>query len=188
MISFSRSISIQFARTFNSWSIREKVIALFVLSWFYALCAQVAIKPPFMIVPVILHPLPLFMAVGLFGWPAVYAYVLYYMQGALGAPFFAQGGSGLLRICGPTGGYLVGMLFAMTFIAALKNKINNSYWSAALVLLGANFIMYSCGLLQLSFFVPASQLCTMGLYPFVGGCTLKMIFSLPFIVVKEERT
>lgn len=166
----------------------QKLIFLVCLSWVFAFCAQVAIKFPFMIVPIIFHPLPLFIAVGFFDWYAVYAYVLYYAQGALGAPFFAQGGSGLLKIAGPTGGYLLGMFFALAFIAYVREKLVGSYIFSLCALLFANVILYTLGLIQLAFFVPSSQLLAVGLYPFVGSCLCKIVFALPCIVAPSFNT
>ena len=148
---------------------------ILILSLFYALCSQLVLKLPFFVVPISIQPLPLFIAVELFGWHAVWAFILYYVQGFLGAPFFAHGGSGVVHIMGPTGGYLIGMFFAMVFLSAVR-PLSSSSWAVTIFkLIIANIILYGIGLYQLSHFIPSERLLEAGLYPFIIGDTLKMI-------------
>lgn len=124
---------------------------------------------PFNLVPLSVQPLPLFVATLLLGWPAVYAFGLYLLQGALGAPFFAFGLGGLGRLCGPTGGYLIGFLLAAIFLAWAKNYNKKSTLALVNKLVAANIIVFTCGLVQLSLFVPAHNLLTLGFFPFLIG-------------------
>ena len=156
----------------------------FLLSWGYALCEQVAFSVPFSPIPLIIQPLPLFFLSLTLGWPAVAAFALYLTQGALGAPFFAFGFGGIARLMGPTGGYLCGMLIAASFLVITKNvfKISRVLLLASIIV--ANTIMYTFGLIQLSFFLPINNVFIAGLWPCMPGCLLKtgilMIGILPF--------
>ena len=49
------------------------------------------------------------------GWAAVIAYLI---EGAVGLPFFAGGGAGIIRFFGPTGGYLVAFPAAAFIVGA----------------------------------------------------------------------
>ena len=141
----------------------------FILSWFYALCEQIAMPLPFGLVPMIIMPVPLYLLAFTLGMPAVYAYGLYLMQGALGAPFFAHGLGGIGRLLGPTGGYLLGMGIG-AFLLALTCTIGKSSKIMTLAKITiANIILFTVGLFQLSFFVPQSKLLAAGLWPFVIG-------------------
>jgi biotin transporter BioY len=72
-----------------------------------ALSAQVVVPVPFSPVPMTLQPLAVLAVGGLLGPVAgVSALIIYIALGALGLPVFAGGGSGILRLLGPTGGYL----------------------------------------------------------------------------------
>ncbi len=151
-----------------------------LLSWVFAACEQIMLPIPFSPVPVNLAPLHLYIATHLFGWVAVHAFALYLLQGALGAPFFAWGLGGFVRLSGPTGGYLIGMLFAMVFLMATRKHLPR-----LLALCSASAIVFVCGLTQLSFFVPAGTVLAAGLYPFVLGDVVKI--GVAWIATRRRR-
>jgi biotin transport system substrate-specific component len=73
-----------------------------------ALAARAAVPLPFTAVPVSLQGLAVLLTGGLLGAGAgAGAMLLYLALGALWAPVFAGGTSGLSHLFGPTGGYLV---------------------------------------------------------------------------------
>ena len=162
-----------------------KFIFCLSLSWFFALCSQIIIPLPFNLVPVSLQPLPLFSLSLLIGWPAVYAYLLTIFQTALGAPFFSGFQGGIVKLLGPTGGYIFGFAVAMIFLAILRNKKNNLPF-LFLKLLCTNIIVFTFGLLQLCLFVPYQKLFILGLYPFIFGDMLKTIIIM-FIIHNIKR-
>jgi len=95
----------------------------------------------------------------------------------IGLPVFSAGRFGITHLCGPTGGYIFGMFFAASFLFLVKE--NEEYWIAKLIkLFFAMTIIYVIGLLQLSLFVPFKQLFIVGLYPFIFGDFLKILFCL----------
>ena len=139
------------------------------LSLLYTLCSQLSLRLPCLPVPVRLQPAPLFLAALLLGWPAIHAYVLYMTQGLFGLPVFAGWQGGLMRLLGPTGGYLVGFLIGMILLALLRRHCKKStpmllasYYTAAL-------ITFACGLLRLSHFVDPGSLFAAGVWPFIIG-------------------
>ena len=73
-----------------------------------ALSAQVVVPVPFSPVPMTLQPLAVLVVGALLGPAAGCAALLAYLAaGAAGLPVFAAGGSGVARLVGPTGGYLL---------------------------------------------------------------------------------
>ena len=114
----------------------------------------------------------------LLGWPAVIAFGLYLAQGAMGAPFFAYGLGGMARLLGPTGGYLMGMLAASTYLAVTRNTFAHSRTILFIKLCVANGLMYSFGLMQLAWFVPSYRLLDLGFWPFLPGNFTKMFFVI----------
>jgi len=146
------------------------------LSWVFAVCSQIIIPLPFNLVPISLQPMPLLLAALLLGRHAVYAYSLYLAQGALGLPFFAGMQGGLVRLMGPTGGYLLGFGLAMIFLASVRLYKPNSIFITFIKLLCAGIIYFSMGLAQLAWFVPADKVLACGLFPFIIGDSLKFIF------------
>lgn len=152
----------------------------FVLSWIFALGAQVIIPLPFNLVPLVLNPFPLLLAVHLIGKHAVYAYVIYLVQGACGLPFFLGLKSGIPYLLGPTGGYSFGFLVAMSFLATVRSVLPQSRLFLLIKLLCCSALYFSCGLAQLSLFVPVAQLFNAGLYPFVLGDACKLLAIVIF--------
>src|SRR5215212_6077561 len=88
-----------------------------------AVAAQVVVPVPLSPVPMTLQPLAVLAVGGLLGAGAgVSALVLYIALGVLGLPVFAGGGSGLLHLIGPTGGYLLAFPVAAGITGALVRR------------------------------------------------------------------
>lgn len=156
------------------------------LSWLYACASQIIIPLPWNLVPLSLQPLPIFLATLLIGWPAVYAYLLYYIQGSLGAPFFAGMLGGMERIVGPTGGYLIGFGLSSIFLALVRTWKQESKIILLIKLYLAYTITFFCGLTQLSFFVPAPLILCQGFYPFIiGDLIIKVATIYRFATLKK---
>lgn len=89
-----------------------------------AVAAQVSVRLPGIPVPFVLTPLAVVL-VGLRARPAdaVGAMVLYLVAGAVGLPVFAPGGPpGLLRLLGPTAGFLFAYPMAAWTVARLSGS------------------------------------------------------------------
>ena len=88
-----------------------------------ALSAQVVVPVPFSPVPMTLQPLAVLAVGGLLGGAAGLAALLLYIGlGVLGLPVFAGGGSGVLRLLGPTGGYLMAFPIAAWITGTLVGR------------------------------------------------------------------
>lgn len=158
------------------------------LSWFYAFSSQVSIPLPWNLVPLSIQPLPVTLCALLFGWPAVVAYGMYLIQGALGAPFFAGMKYGIVHLTGPTGGYLIGFLFAALFLSCVRHIKPSSHWLTLLKLEIANIITFGLGTAYLSFFVPANKILIAGLIPFLlGDFVIKAIAQICLIELFSSR-
>ncbi|MFC1894530.1 biotin transporter BioY [Candidatus Dependentiae bacterium] len=155
----------------------SKIIYCILLSWFYAFCSQIIIPIPFNFVPISLQPLPLFLAAIFWGRIAVFAFMLTILQTAIGAPFFSGFQGGIAKLVSPTGGYILGFLVAMIFLAMTRNFKNKNLFITFLKIIFANALMYLFGLAQLSLFVPFNKLLSLGLYPFMFGCFVKTIVA-----------
>lgn len=153
-----------------------KFILVLSLSWFFAICSQIIIPLPFNFVPISLQPAPILFFALYLGWPAVAAIAFTIIQAAFGAPFFSGFQGGIVKLIGPTGGYILGFLLASCFLALVRNYKKKSFFINFFKLLIANLILYICGLLHLSFFVPYEKLLILGFYPFIFGCLLKIFF------------
>lgn len=169
-MNFLRTKQVYFIFDLVKWaekSVFHGFIFCLCLSWFYACCSQFYIPLPFNLVPITLQSVMFLCCAWVFGYKAVNAYFLYLIQGVCGAPFFSRFGSGLVHLLGPTGGYLLGFVFAMIFMAATKRLWLNyrslllfKYWFCCI-------LYYTFGLSQLACFVSLDKVLELGFYPFI---------------------
>lgn len=114
---------------------------------------------------------------------------LYALEGAIGLPVFAGFKGGWAILMGPTGGYIVGFVFAAAIAGALAEK----GWSRRVLLTVAamvigNLVIYACGVAWLTNwyatlgtkFIPAGMTAyeagiANGLVPFLLGDAAKII-------------
>jgi biotin transport system substrate-specific component len=143
--------------------------------------AQVSIRLPFTPVPITGQTLGVLLVGASLG-PALGAasLLLYLAEGAVGLPFFADGGHGVsvLGLSSATGGYLWGFVLA----AALIGWLSRLGWDRSIrSSIGAMFlgevVLYGVGVpwLMSSLGVPLEKGLEFGLYPFVIGDTLKLL-------------
>ncbi len=102
----------------------RRSLAIGIGALIVALSAQVIVPVPFSPVPMTLQPLAVLVVGGLLGASAgLGALLLYIVLGVLGLPVFAGGGSGLLHLMGPTGGYLLAFPIAAAVTGALVSPV-----------------------------------------------------------------
>jgi biotin transport system substrate-specific component len=152
-----------------------------------SLLAQIAIPLPWTPVPITGQTFGVAFTALLWGRNRALASVLAYLSiGALGAPVFALGKSGLMM--GPTMGYLVGMVFASYWMGLLSDlgwtRTFGRTWVAAI---SGSVITFAFGLLVLSAFIPAKALFVSGLLPFLPGDAIKCLLAA-FTVTQAQRT
>jgi biotin transport system substrate-specific component len=88
--------------------VARRILAAGLGALVVALSAQIVVPVPFSPVPMTLQPLAVLAVGGLLGGAAgLGALLLYIALGVAGLPVFAGGGSGVVRLLGPTGGYLL---------------------------------------------------------------------------------
>ena len=78
--------------------------------------------------------------------------VFYLLFGLLGVPWFVIGP------LGPTGGYLIGFIFAPFIIGLLREKLHDGVPTTLLAMLAGVLIIYLFGLIQFSIFTQSSML------------------------------
>ena len=142
-----------------------------------ALAAQVAVPLPYSPVPLTLQGLAVLLVGGLFGGAVgAAAMVLYLVAGAYGAPVFAFGGSGVARLLGPTGGYLLAFPLAafLTGGLAVRGRFLRSLFAAAIGMAA----IHAAGLAQLTLLLGdhASPF-AVGVVPFAVQDSLKVVLA-----------
>jgi len=140
-----------------------------------ALAAQVAIPLAWTPVPITGQTFAVLLTGAVLGARRGFlAQALYLLEGALGLPVFAGGAAGVLKLIGPTGGYLMAFPFAAALVGTLCERgWDRRFITMLLSMLLGSAVIFSVGLVQLSRFVPASALLAQGLLPFVPGDLIK---------------
>jgi biotin transport system substrate-specific component len=130
----------------------------------------------------------LFAGIALGTWWGGISMALYAGLGAAGMPWFQGWQGGFAYLAGPTGGYIVGFIFAAIFLGYFTDKFVRvrSFFAMLGLMLFANFILiYGPGLLQLNLWltnikgepVAFTQLLTLGAIPFIVGDITKAVVA-----------
>jgi biotin transport system substrate-specific component len=166
-------------------SIPKKVALAFGMACLIGLLAQVRVLVPWSPVPVTGQTFAVLLAGVMLGrWWGGISLAIYGGLGAVGVPWFTGWGGGIGHLAGPTGGYIIGFIFAALFLGYLTDKYirSRSFLSMLVLMLFANFILiYIPGLLQLGLWlsvikgeaVTISSVLAMGAIPFVAGDIIK---------------
>jgi biotin transport system substrate-specific component len=105
---------------------------------------------------------------------------LYVLLGLAGAPFYADGDSGLETFLGPTGGYIIGFVVAAAVTGLLaERRWDRRFPSAVAAMLTGNVLIYACGLpwLALELDTGFEETLELGFYPFIVGDLLKLYLA-----------
>ncbi len=146
-----------------------------------ALAAQVSVPLPFSPVPVTGQTFAVLLVGAALGARlGAYALLAYLGEGIIGLPVFAPGGglSGLARLVGPTGGYLVGFIVAAFVVGALAERgWGRRLWTSVLAMLVGSVAIYVFGLAWLVKFVGPERVLVAGLFPFIPGDLVKLVLA-----------
>ena len=154
-----------------------------------AAAAQVVVPVPLSPVPMTLQPLAVLIVGGLLGATAgVSALALYLALGALGLPVFAAGGSGVLHLIGPTGGYLLAFPVAAGVTGALVRPAPSSVLRVLLACALGMVIIHAGGVAQLALLGGNPTLAfQVGFIPFLTGDLLKVGLGAAVILAVGPR-
>ena len=155
--------------------LRQGALVLFG-SWALAGLSQVSIGGP---VPMTLQTLGVLLIGLTFGFRMAFAALAAYLvQGAIGLPVFAGGAGGAAHFIGPSGGYLVGFLFAAGLIGYLADKGFTKGWVGTMIaLLAGTAVIYAFGLPWLGHLLGYENMLAYGFTPFVLGDTIKLVLA-----------
>ncbi len=167
-------------------SIPQKILLSLLLASFTGFCAQLRVKLPWTPVPVTGQTFAVLLTGILLGKWGGLSQSIYVVFGLLGLPWFSGGRGGLPILLGPTGGYILGFIFASTFVGYIYESqlIFRKFIPLLALLTFANLVfIYAPGLLQLylwSKFVTAAtfdvfNLLRIGFLPFVPGDLIKIL-------------
>ncbi len=168
-------------------SIPWKLVLVLGMAVLTGLLAQARFPIPWSPVPITGQTFAVLLAGVLLGrWWGGASLVIYAGLGAAGVPWFAALNSGWGYLAGPTGGYIIGFIFAALFLGHFTDKYirSRSFFSMLGLMLFANFVLiYVPGLLQLGLWlnlvkgepVTFTTLLGMGAIPFIVGDIAKAV-------------
>lgn len=142
--------------------------------------AKIAV--PFWPVPMTMQPFAVMGLGAALGWRLGMATVaLYLLEGALGLPVFTgtpEKGLGLAYMAGPTGGYLIGFVFAAGVTGWLAERgFDRNVVTMVLAMTAGTIVLYGFGLAWLSYLIGVEKALVFGLYPFVLGDAVKIVLA-----------
>ena len=114
--------------------------------------------------------------------------VVYTLLGCIGLPVFVGGTSGLGKVLGPTGGFIIAFIVAYPIVSWLKGKANSfRRFLFAAVFVGIP-ITYIGGLISMMLLMDVSlwQALVMAVFPFIPGDVLKAALAA-FLGVKLNK-
>jgi len=170
-------------------SLPKKLALAFGMAALTGLLAQARIPLPWSPVPLTGQTFGSLLAGVLLGtWWGGVSMMLYAGLGAAGVPWFQGMNGGVAYMAGPTGGYIIGFIFAALFLGYFTDKYirARSFTVMLGLMLFASFVLiYGPGLLQLNLWlanvkgqaVTFGQLLAMGAIPFIAGDAIKAVIA-----------
>jgi biotin transport system substrate-specific component len=148
---------------------------------FLALMAQISFPIPGSPVPFTGQTLGVLLLGTAYGAGLGFSTIAFYLlMGMAGAPIFSSGSSGIERVVGATGGYLVGMLISSLVLGALAGRRWDQKIKTVIpTMLIGNSIIFAVGLIWLHQYTGESWRWTFekGLTPFLLGEILKIAIA-----------
>jgi len=150
-----------------------------------AASSQVSVPLPFTPVPFTLQPMVVLLGAAVLGPElGLLSQVLYLAAGAAGLPVFAFAPDlpqGVLRLLGPTGGYLLSYPLAAFVTGWLARRgFDRRYFTSVLAMAAGLAVVFAGGVAWLTLFAPGSDARSLqsalaaGFYPFVAADLFKV--------------
>ncbi len=100
---------------------------------------------------------------------------IYLIAGAVGLPVFAGGTAGIGKFAGPTGGYLIGFLFAAYITGIISSIKKNTFLDILAMIIGSAAIyIFGITWLKIVTEISLAKALILGCYPFIIGDAVKI--------------
>jgi biotin transport system substrate-specific component len=149
-------------------------------SLFVAICARFSLPIPGTPVPLTLQNFAvLLVGLSLGSRRGFLALALYLAEGAAGLPVFSPfGAPGILRLVGPTGGYLIAYPFVAGLTGYIYQRGKQTFFSAAAAGIAGELLLFACGISWLFILTHSlARALSFGLYWFIFAEVIKVMFA-----------
>ena len=156
----------------------QKMALAAVMTAITCILAPLALPIPISPVPVTLTNLVILLTACLLGWKlAVSSCILYLLLGIAGLPVFSAYGSGIAKVIGPTGGYLVGFIPLSIGAGLIFEHVKNPLLRIILLAAATALLLYLPGTAWLAFQASLTfgEALMMGVIPYIPGDLVKII-------------
>ena len=137
-----------------------------------------SIPLPFSPVPIVLSNLMIYISCSILGTKkGTLSVIIYLLIGLVGLPVFSGFTSGLSKIAGPTGGYLIGYIFCAIITGLFVEKFEDKIYMYAIGMILGTLICYAFGTIWLAkqLSLTFMQALFMGVIPYLIGDSLKIM-------------
>ena len=167
-----------------------RIFGVLVFVILTSLSAFVRIPLPFTPVPITLQTLFVLLSGAFLGSNlGAITQLSYLLLGLSGLPIFTAGGSGVLYLFGPTGGYLFGFVFASFLIGRFIKSRHRSLLSVFALFCLADLVLLLSGVIWLKFLLGYNLVKSLfiGFLPFIPGDLLKICIATGIYIRLESR-
>ena len=184
-ISSAPLVSVLASRSESTRAVR--IASMLFITALTAAAAQISVPLPFTDVPFTFQPMVVLLGgLALGSRLGLASQILYLALGIAGLPVFAASVTlppGLLRLLGPTGGYLMSYPLAALVVGYLAERgFDRRYITSFLAMLAGLVVIYASGAIWLGLFAGRSPIglgtaLALGVYPFVVADLMKLLVA-----------
>ena len=139
-------------------------------------------------IPINLALFSVYLAGGILGsYKGAVSMVVYILMGAVGVPVFANFRGGLSALVGPTGGYILGYIFAALAVGMVSTYWGDRSWQLAIGMVGGLTLCYLFGTVWFILLTGKGLMAALGacVIPFLPGDAVKILSAA--ILVPELK-
>jgi len=159
----------------------EKKISIYKIALIGVMSAIICILGPLSVpiglVPISLTTFAVFLTVILLGWKmGTISYFIYLLVGMAGLPVFSGFSSGLGKLAGPTGGYLIGFIFMAIISGLFIDLFRGKVYMYVIGMVLGTVVLYVFGTAWLAYHLHLSFKAALaaGVVPFIPGDIAKI--------------
>ncbi len=135
---------------------------------------------PFTPVPISLTNFVIYLAAFVLSWKyCTLSYIVYMLIGMIGLPVFSNFGSGIDKIVGPTGGYLIGFVFTALICSLINEKFVGKIYMYVIGMAAGLAMAYAFGTLWFMYQqgMGLKQSLVLCVIPFLIGDAVKIVVA-----------